>query len=243
MYIETGASYTNKKGEVIPSIKKVKSLEVIEDAHDLMSKPSGTAMERVYAEHSNRLKELGNKARKESVGIPRIKQSSSAAKVYKTEVDELNAALALAKTNAPYERQAQLLANANYRLMLKREPDIDEQRKKKLKGQALTKARIRVGAKKEDIKITDAQWEAIQAGAVSDTKLGEILDNADIDRVRELATPRPKRVLTAAKAARAQRMLSGGATRAQVAATLGVSISTLDEYTDAKGGEYLDERQ
>jgi hypothetical protein len=242
MYVETGNTYTDKKGNVIPNTTKVQALEV-KDANDLMSEPSGTAIERVYAEHSNRLKALGNKARKESVGIPNIKESPSAKRVYKKEVDELKAALDLAKTNSPYERQAQLLANANYRLMLKADPDVDDAEKKKLKGQALTKARLRVGAKKEPIKITDAQWEAIQAGAVSDTRLGEILDNADIDRVRELATPRPKRVMTSAKAARAQRMLSGGATRAQVAATLGVSISTLDEYTDAKGGEYLDGRQ
>ena len=51
--------------------------------------------------------------------------------------------------------------------------------KDELKGQELTRARIVVGAKKSDVRIdiTDSEWEAIQAGAVSDSFLQKILEN------------------------------------------------------------------
>jgi hypothetical protein len=240
VFTKTDESYVDKSGKQRDSITKVKALAATDDAYTLVSAPTGTAMERVYAEHSNKLKALGNKARKESVNTPRIKYSSSAAKVYKAEADSLSNKLALAKMNAPYERQAQLVANATYKAKLKSDPNMDDTQKKKIKAQALNEARLRLGAKKESIWIEDREWDAIQQGAISDTKLGEILNNADIDRVKELATPRPKKIMSSAKTARAQRMLRSGATRAEVAAALGVSITTLDEVTNAEGGRFLD---
>ena len=79
--------------------------------------------------------------------------------------------------------------------------------------------------------ITQKEWNAIQEGAISSTKLRSILDNADMDVVKELATPRPKLLMTNSKTVRAQTMLSSGYTRAEVASALGVSLSTLDEAT------------
>jgi hypothetical protein len=79
--------------------------------------------------------------------------------------------------------------------------------------------------------ITDKEWEAIQAGAISDSKLSEILTHANMDVVRDHATPKDQVLMTNAKTNRAKSMLASGYTRAEVAAALGVSLSTLDRST------------
>ena len=242
VWVETGRTYIDKRtGKEVRRQQTVKRLEAYDDAHELVSEPNGTNMERIYADHSNRLKELANKARKESVRTPKIKESSSAKKVYAKEVESLNSKLAIAQRNAPYERQAQLIGNATYKRKLRDNPDMENATKKKIKAQALNEARLRVGAKKKPIVPTDTEWEAIQAGAFSHSRTKDIIDNSDIDRIKELAAPKPVLKLTTAKAARAQAMLRSGATRAEVARALGVSLTTLDEYTDAEGGRFLDE--
>jgi CO/xanthine dehydrogenase Mo-binding subunit len=60
---------------------------------------------------------------------------------------------------------------------------------KKIKGQALEEARLRTGAKKHPVVITDREWEAIQGGAVSSHQLKQILNNTDVDELRKRATP------------------------------------------------------
>ena len=98
------------------------------------------------------------------------------------------------------------------------------------KGQALEEARNKVGAKKQQIDITLDEWIAIQAGAVSHTTTLSILDNANLDKVKELATPRketPK--VSTARLARAKTMLNAGHTQAEVAAALGMSLTTIQE--------------
>lgn len=240
VYTETGQTYPDRRtGKPVLSKQKVKRLSIVDDARDLISAPTGTEMERVYAKHSNDLKALANKARRDLIRTPKIVRSPSAAKVYDKQVKSLSAKLAIAEANTPYERQAQIIGNAVYRQKLKDYPSMDESQKKKVKGQALEEARNRVGAGKKRIVIEDDEWEAIQAGALSDTRVTDILKNADTDRVRELATPKRKTLMTSANTARAQRMLDSGLTRAEVAQALGVSLTTLDEVTDAEGGENL----
>ena len=96
-----------------------------------------------------------------------------------------------------------------------------------MKGQELDIARKRIGAKKATINISDREWEAISAGAVTKTRLRDIMNNADIARVRELATPRSHKGLSAGKLARARSLLANGHTQSDVADALGVSVSTL----------------
>lgn len=99
---------------------------------------------------------------------------------------------------------------------------------KKVKAQALNEARARTGAKKQQIVFTDRQWEAIQAGAIAPTRLEAMLANADLDRVKELATPRTNTLMTSTMTTRAKQMFASGYTRAEVANALGVSVTTLD---------------
>lgn len=197
----------------------------VKDAHTLSS---GTPVEKIYADHANRLKSLANDARREMVTTKSIPYSPSAKAVYSNEVTSLNAKLNLALRNAPRERQAQLVANAIVKQKRQANPDMEPDEVKKVASKALIEARIRTGAGKDLVEITDREWEAIQAGAITNKKLTDILNNSDLDRVKKLATPRQPTVMTTAKQSRARQLLSSGRTPSEVADILGVPLSTLN---------------
>lgn len=227
IYVETGRKRRNREtGELEVATKKYKTLEVVDDAFKLNPH---TKMERVYAEHSNRMKALANKARKEMLATENIPYNKSAKKTYAKEVEELRAALKNAKRARPLERQAQIIAQANIRARLKDNPEMTDADKKKIRSQALAVARARTGAGKALIEITPRQWEAIQAGAISNNFLKEIVDNANIDQLKELATPRTQKLMTSARINQAKSLAARGYTQAEIASQLGVSLTTLKE--------------
>lgn len=226
VYVETGKT-NYKTGK--PKLQRKKALEVTDDAHTLSS---GTRIEKLYADHSNQLKDLANKARLSAINTPPSDWSPSAKKHYKKEVDSLNGKLNVALKNRPLERQAQVLANATVKAKRDANPNMDASTLKKVKNQALAEARTRTGAKKQRVEVTPHEWDAIQAGAISSSKLSTILNNADMDVVKALATPRTQVLLSPAKTKRAQTMLNSGYTRAEIASQLGVSLSTLDRATN-----------
>lgn len=228
VFVPTGRTTIDRTGKIVPRQEKVDLLSVTRDARSLSS---GTPIESVYASHSNRLKALANKARLEAINTPGIKLNPSSKRTYADAVQSLDSKLAIAKANAPRERQAQIVGNAIYKAKLQANPEIEYSTQKKLKYQSLEDARIRTGAKKTQITITQREWDAIQSGAVSTNKLEQILNNADPDLVKALATPRAQRLMTSAKATKARQLLNAGYTRAEVADRLGVSISTLDAAT------------
>jgi hypothetical protein len=224
MYEETGDSYVNAKGKVIFRTERSKKLAETDDAFTLSS---GTTIEKVYAEHSNKLKALANQSRLEMINTKPIPYSPSAKAAYSKEVASLDSKLKIAQQNSPLERQAQLIGNTILSTKKDANPNMDSAEIKKIKAQALTEARLRTGAKKQQIVLTDSEWDAIQAGAISNNKLTQILDNSDLTRIKELATPRSLSVMTSADQQRAQAMLASGYTQAQVADAVGVSLTTL----------------
>lgn len=224
----TGAT-NYRTGALLTDTKK--KLEVTKDARDLSS---GGRMENLYADHSNRLKDLANQARLEALNTPRASWSPSAKKAYSSEVTALDNKLALSKSNAPRERRAQSLGNAILKARKDDNPSMDPETEKKIKFQALEEARLRTGAKKHMIEITSKEWEAIQAGAISDSKLKEILRHADMDKVKELARPPKAKKLSTHQMSRAMSMLSQGFTQAEIARQLGVSVDTLKASTSGK---------
>lgn len=224
VFEKTGESWVDAKGKL--NFRKIQSTKLAE-ADDANTLSSGTPIERVYAEHSNKLKNLANQARKAMVNTPKTVSSPSAKVTYKNEVASLNAKLNIALRNAPLERQAQLLANTVVAQKMNANPHMDPADKKKIKSQALTEMRIRTGASKQRIDITDAEWDAIQAGAITNHKLDQILNNSDPERVKQLATPRTDSVMTSAKKQRAAAMAASNYTQAEIAEALGVSLTTL----------------
>lgn len=233
IYLETGRTYVNKNGKVVPKTTKSTKLAEVDDAFKLSS---GTTIENIYADHSNQLKAMANQARRELVSTKNTPYSPSARKVYSKEVETLNAKLAIAQRNAPRERQAQVIANSVYTQKKRANPDMTPEEQKKIKHQALAEARLRTGANKERVTITPNEWEAIQAGAITNNKLSDILKNADLDQVRQLATPRQPAKMTSAKQRRAEQMSKLGYTQAEIASALGVAPSTISLTLSGEGG-------
>jgi hypothetical protein len=170
-----------KPGTTVPS----RRLAETDDARTLSS---GTEIESVYADHSNELKAMAERARQAAAAAGRVSYSPDARRAHADAVASLDAKLDTALKNAPVERVAQREAGAV--VARKRRPGMGRDEVKRPKRRALDQARARLGAGKTKIVITDDEWAAIQAGAVSHSKLGRILDNADLDVVKRLATPR-----------------------------------------------------
>jgi DNA-binding NarL/FixJ family response regulator len=126
------------------------------------------------------------------------------------------------------------MANAAVNAKKQANPDMTRSEIKKLSQQELTKARATVGAKRETIKINDREWEAIQAGAISENKLMQILNNVDIDDLRQRATPKTTTSLSTAKINRISSMKASGYTTKDIANALGVSTSTVLKYLKGK---------
>lgn len=219
--------YLDTKEKVIQRTTKSTKMAEIDDARKLSS---GSVIENIYADYANSLKDLANKARKVVAETGPIVYSSSAHKTYSSEVESLLAKLNIAIRHKPLERQAQLLANKNIEIRKAYNPDLDPASLKKLRGQALTEARRRFGGRKNRIDITDKEWEAIQAGAISNNILSEILLNTDLKTIQQKALPKTYGdLMSPSKLSRAKSMLNSGYTSSEVANALGVSVSTLNK--------------
>lgn len=233
VFQEKGEGYTktttNKKTGVVTEkwIPRTSESTRGAEAKDAHSLSSNTEVEKVYANHSNRLKTMANEARKALVTTKPIPYSPSAKKVYSSEVKTLQAKLNVALKNAPRERQAQVLANAVIKQKRDANPDMENDELRKVSAKALHTSRTRTGANKDLVNITGNEWEAIQSGAVSNHKLTQILNNSDLTQVKTLATPRKNTVMTDAKQSRARALLASGRTSSEVADILGVPLSTL----------------
>lgn len=226
IYRETGETYISKKtGKEIKRISKSTKMAETSDANTLSS---GYLIETVYSEHANKLKALANKARAESRSTEYIPYSKEAHVKYKDQVDSLNSKLNIALKNRPLERKAQLIANAKVKNVYAANPDMDSDDLKKLKGRCLTEARLQTGASKQQIKIEPKEWEAIQAGAISTNKLKSIVQNSDLDVLKQLAMPREMRGVTPAQESRIKVLESRGYTLAEIADAVGVSTSTIN---------------
>lgn len=227
----------NKKtGEetIVTKYRTQKSTKMAEtdDAYSLVS-DFNTPMERLYADYANKMKSLANQARKEMVSTGKIKYDASAKATYQKEVDSLESKLNIALLNAPRERLAQLKANAEVAAKRQADPDMKPGDVKKASQQALTKYRKEVGSvarSDRSIVITDKEWEAIQAGAISESKLIKILNNTDIDVLREKATPKARSTVSQSQANRIKALSASNYTLAEIAKKLGLSTSTVASY-------------
>ena len=226
IYKESGRTYLDAKGREVQATTKIKLLDKTDDIRTLSS---GTLVEDAYADYANKMKALANRARLEYVATPTLARSASAARTYQPEVDRLTSALRLAQLNAPREREAQRIANARVKAKVDANNITDKDEISKIRRAAISDARIETGASGKGTRITisDGEWEAIQAGAISDTTLKEILRYADPDVVRERATPRTRTEVSEARANRIRAMANSGHTNAEIADALNLSPSAV----------------
>lgn len=232
--LEYQVSRVNKRtGEITYTTKKrtQKSTRMAEtdDAFSLVSEVNDPR-ERAYAAYANHMKSLANQARLEMVNTGRIAYSPNAKKIYKAEVDSLEEKLKNSLSNAPKERQAQIKANVEVAAKKAADPDMKPGDIKKASQRALSKYRMEVGAKRDPIIVTDKEWEAIQAGAISENKLYQILNHTDKDNLREKAMPKTSNALSQAKINKIIQMNNSNYSLNDIAKSLGVSTSTVSKY-------------
>lgn len=209
--------------------QEVSKMSLVDDARELVRDPSNEK-EMAYANYANTLKSLAREARKEYRSIGPRKVSESAKKTYAAEVKSLKDKLKKAESNNPRERQAQTIGNSLYLEMLASDPDMDHEHRKRAQSIALNKGRAMVGASKERITITDREWEAIQAGAISTDKLVRIVNNSDLDVLKSKAMPRKSTVINESQMGRIKAMSASGMyTQKEIAEALGISVSAVSE--------------
>ena len=243
-YKESGRTYINSKGQRVKAMQNVPLISTVDDMRKLSS---GTPQENAYADYGNTMKALARKARKalarkarkEAANTPPLKYSATANKVYKTEVDDLLSSLSIAERNAPKERRAQAIANSVVKAKIQDNPELGDKANKKelekVRSAAIDDARASVGASGRNtrIHITDKQWQAIQSGAISDTRLRRILRYTDEDELKALAMPKTNKGLSTAQQNKMKRMKTSGYTIAEIADALGVSTGTISKYINA----------
>ena len=220
--------YLDKKGNPHHRTKISTRMAETDDAHTLST---GQPQEYVYAEYANHMKALANQARKDILNTGNLVYSPSAKVAYREEVQSLDIKLNIAAKNAPKERQAQRLATSRVEVKRGVDKDISKSELKKLRQQELTFARNQLGAKRTPIKVTDREWEAVQAGAISENKLKRIMKYVDTDDLKQRATPKKSSTITPSKIARINSLLASGYTIAEVAAAVGLSTSTVSKYS------------
>lgn len=233
---------TNKRtGEqtLVTKTRTQKSTQMAEtdDARTLIS-DKNTLMERTYADFANKMKAMANRARKESAMTGKIEVTREAKKEYAEQVSSLNRKLNNSLINSPREREASRRANAEVARRLEDDPEMSKEDQRKLSQRAMSRAREEVGSvprRERSIEITDKEWEAIQSGAIAESNVIKILNNTDIDSLRERAMPRTASGLSQAKINMIKTMSSNDYTLSEIARKLGVSTSTVSNYL--KGGE------
>lgn len=221
-------------------IKSTKMYEALQHPEEggAYALSSGHEMENVYADYANYMHELGNKARKASLSVGDPVWNRGATTIaYKDEIKSLDDKLDKALKNAPLERKAQMIARQEVKTQEDAHPDKvqDKDWKKKIRNQAIANAREQVGAGKDQIVLTDKEWEAIQAGAISKTKQEAIFKNCDQDKLKKRAMPKEDQGITSATESRIRAMLDSGWTTKELAEKFGVSTTTIGKIK--KGSE------
>ena len=227
--------YTNKDGSITYKTKArtqpSTNMAETDDPYTLVSK-ARHPMELLYADYASSMKALANEARKEMVNTGKIKYDANAKRTYQKEVDSLMSKLNTAELNKIREREAQRRSNVEVYAKKLADPNIKSEEERKIRQRAITKYRQEVGSvsrKDRSIVIDDREWEAIQAGAISETQLKKILNNTDIDNLRERATPHSTTALSNSQINRIK-ALSASYTLSELANKLSISPTTVSKY-------------
>ena len=230
IYKESGRTFTDPKtGKERLAVDTVSLISETKDARTLSS---GTIQENLYADFSNQLKAMANQARKEAANMKGLQRNPEAAKTYAAEVASLKEKYNNMVANKPKERKAMLIANANIKAKIQEQgldPTIDKKEIKKISSVEMQRARDSVGAsgRKSKVTFTDKEWEAVQAGAISDNMLTKFLNSSDSDEIVKRAMPKTATVMSTAKMSKAKAMLRSGYTYKEIAMACGVPESTV----------------
>ena len=145
----------------------------------------------------------------------------------------MEAKLNNALKNAPRERMAVRLTAVEVNNRKKEDPTLNSEDIRKLSQRTQSKYRDQLGSvtrKNRSIIIEDREWEAIQAGAISENKLKQILTNSDPDILRQRAMPKQSKSLSGGQVARIKAMSNSNFTISQIAEKMNVSTAVVSKY-------------
>ena len=225
----------NKKTGEVTTINKVHTQESTQmaetkDARTLISEYN-SPIENLYADYANGLKQLAITARKEMKATPTAKVNQEAKKKYSKEVEHLEEQLYLAESNKPKEKKAQLIANSRIKAKVEAHSGLNKKEIQKISQQEIQRARTQVGAERRKITINDREWEAIQSGALTESKLSRLLLYSDPDEWKSRTTPKSFTELSDSKRTKMERLYNTGQySISEIANILGVSTSTVRKY-------------
>lgn len=234
VYDKKGNPVIDKKTGKVKTTKEVR-MRLTDDAMTLV-RDKTNGVEIAYANYANEMKAYQKKAQALADSLPKAKYDKSLAAKggkYEKEVKSINEKYNNSVANKPRERQAQLLANKYYYsqrpLYLDEKGRMDPEDAKKLRTQTTKAARAATGSQsgKNKIIFTEKEWEAVEAGAISSTRLNALLKESDMEVVRKYATPRQKTSLSSARIAQIKSM-QGRYTQAEIAKALGLTVSQVN---------------
>lgn len=235
--------YTNKGDHTLKYSTKKRTkystqMYETDDAYTLVS-INANSKEKLYAEFANYMKNIANTARKAYAYIEEPKKDPNASKVYAKEVNSLLAKLNEAKSNSPKERLAERLTTAYIKKYKKEHPDMTAEDERKMAQRKVTEYRQSVGAKtrtERNIDITPEEWKAIQANAITKTKLIQILNNTDTEVLRKYSMPKKdNKEVTQAQISRIKNLSANGNTLNSIAIKMNMSTS---QIADILKGDY-----
>lgn len=235
----TGKAYpkTDKKTGETVWVKYRQESDQMTEAHDARELSSGHPVEEAYAAYANALKGMANKARLETLKSVEYKTPTTELKrEYAEELKSIDNKLDKALRNAPKERAAQVEAAAYIRRKTSENPELKTKEYKddlkKLRQISIAEARNKYGASKKEvfIELTPKEWEAVNKGAVSKTKLESVTRNMDKDYLVKSVIPKTTTQLSQAKINRIKALSNSGNTIAEIANVLGISSTTVSNY-------------
>ena len=208
--------------------QKVPLLSVTKDAYDIAT---DTPMDKAYADYHNWMLNQGNKARKLSLSVGSYEKDSNAEKAYAPEVASLKAKVVRAQKISPIERQAQIYANLVIEEKLKANPVLKkkgyEKEQSRLREQTIAGARMRLNKPDRSFEITDREWEAIEAHAVSPTMFKQVLKYGNDKDIKKKALPKQNSGLADSQVSAIKALLATGYSQQDIAEMYGISTSTV----------------
>lgn len=216
-----------KTGKIVETKTEVSKMSLVKDAMELSS---GTPMENTYANYANKMKALGNMARKTYESTPAtIEYNPEANKRYSKEVASLDAKLNTALKNKPKEATAFLIAKQVISNQLKDNPELrlDKDAYKKTRAIAINNARAQVGSGKESVKFTEKELEAINSGAIHSNKLTKLVANTSSDDLKKYFMPKNETTIPSYKLRRAKNLLNSGYTWTEIQERIGYSETAI----------------
>lgn len=216
-----------KTGKVTETMMEVERMSITKDANELSS---GRPIEKVYANYANKMKALGNTARKTYEATPStITYNPDANKKYATEVASLDAKLNKALKNRPKEATAFLIAKQRITNLVKANPELrlDADAYKKQRAIAIDNARKQVGSGKTSVTFTEKELEAVNSGAVHSNKLTKLIANTSSDDLKKYFMPRTDSTIPSYKLRTARNLLNAGYTWSEIQERIGYSESAI----------------